>query len=434
MPFHLLFRFALRASLAIACGPLVEAADDMRFHFEWIEMNHETLADFLSDRDNAAASGTRVALDPLIEQGKAAVVRTMMARARSGQRAKAESIDELIYSDQFTVPQASDDGKLIARSVPDATITRNIGTTVEIDPVRAGGDKVDLHLAAEIVSHIGDRTWGKDVAEVEVPDFYRMSAVTQLRLKNGQPRLAGTFRPDKSLQPQGERTDASRLLLFVTARLSPDGEEEIVYPNRDNFAIRYEFFETDLATFNAWVVEEEIPVEGPDLRERFLEATGKGEAVHFDTAIVSGSPGRVSFSSVREVLYPSEYEEPEADRLVPALPVAFERWDAGLEIEFDAEWLPNGALSIIPDQRTQRGRSLSNHSLRLSREVGEMRWMKNEAEVVFPRFHVMRLTQPIHFHPGKVIMLGTLRPHQATRDTKGNPIIAVFARATRLGQ
>ncbi len=395
----------------------------MRWSFEWIEVSLADL-DTLLAKGESPLDGPRIRqeLDRWMAEDRADVARTAMVTARSGNRARVESGEWVRFADAFTVPEASTDGVLRARPVPDSTVSRLVGVSVELDPtLSAARDRAEAALSAEIVSALGRRSFGKDIAEIEMPEFHSMKAVTSLSLRSGETRLVGTFTPPTS-------TDR-RLMLFVTAEFGSADTTESA--GTEDFAVHYEFIETDLTTLNTWIVEEGLSTAGPALRARFAESVRRGESRLLDSVVAAGRPGHVRLDSVRQVLYPTEYDEPEVDREVPAMPAAFEEWPVGLMCDFTAEWLPNGLLRINPRETKRRERLAEAHSIRLSREIGVQRWMRGEAEVTFPLFYEMEIRQRVDLAPGVPTMLGTLRPERSGGGESA--IIAVFARAERIG-
>jgi hypothetical protein len=425
------------ALLAPASPALSQARDQIRIQFEWIETNLDDLHALLSGEDTALDGRVmRKTLDQWIAEDRAAVVRSAMVNARSGQRAKVEAVEAVIFASQFTVPLASADGSLRARPVPDSSETRNVGVTVELDPVLDEERRfVEVTMVAEIISLTGYRTFGKDIAEVELPEFHSMSTTTRLSLRNHEPRLVGTFQPPASMRTRGKEGAQPRLLLFVTADFASADEpaKEVAEKESGDFAIHYEFFETDLARLNEWIVDEGISTAGGALHSRLGLATAEKEATLLDTVVAAGSPGRSRFESALEVLYPTHYDKPEKDRKVPAMPSAFESWPTGLSLDFGAEWLSNGLLRINPHEEKKRERVVADYALRLSREIGEQRWLKGESEVTFPLFHEMEIRQRIDLPPGEPVLLGTLRPDKSETTGRTLPVIVVFARAERFG-
>ena len=258
-----------------------------------------------------------------------------------------------------------------------------------------------------------------------------MSATTNLSLRNHEARLVGTFQPPASLRAAGKESVDPRLLLFVTADFTTGDEaaKDTTKKEFDDFAIHYEFIETDLAVLNTWIVDEGISTAGAALHSRLAQAIAQGEATLLDSVVAAGSPGQTRFESVREVLYPTHYDKPEVDRKVPAMPTAFQSWEVGLTLDFGAEWLLNGLLQINPHQDKKRERVEAEYAVRLSREIGEQRWLKEVSEVTFPLFYEMEIRQKVDLVPGEPVLLGTLRPDKSKTAGRDLPVIVVFARA-----
>ena len=147
----------------------------------------------------------------IIEKGSTISLQRVI-RIKSGQRNKIESIREVIYPGLFT---SGDDGY----ATPTAHETRNLGTTVEVDPVfNDKGTVLDLDLSPEQVSHFGESIHhriligGEWKPNVTMPVFYTMKTTTQVTLPLDTYVLVSVMSP-----PDAEgRTDASRkVLLFV---------------------------------------------------------------------------------------------------------------------------------------------------------------------------------------------------------------------------
>lgn len=147
--------------------------------------------------------------------------------ARSGQRAKTESISETIYPTEPGVPEipnevvleGADSKAPIARGVPSAFETRNVGITLEVDPV-LGSDNwiLDLNMAPEIVELTGYDHWPPEnelpMFTVSMPRFYSMKITTQVTMVRGRYTFVGTTRPHK---PAVEGRKKPIVLNFVRA-------------------------------------------------------------------------------------------------------------------------------------------------------------------------------------------------------------------------
>lgn len=188
---------------------------------EWIDVEQATATRWLQRDDLgqwiSGGEGARAATEELVEKGEAELAFTRLIPFRSGQRARSETIREVIYATAF---EASEQNAL---STPRGFETRNTGITVELDAVFSkSGRVVDLNFAPEIVDLVGHsvsqryfdletQEWKPDVV---MPIFYTTRLTTQLALIIDQPLLAGIMMPhDENGQPDKNK----RRLLFVTA-------------------------------------------------------------------------------------------------------------------------------------------------------------------------------------------------------------------------
>ena len=138
----------------------------------------------------------------------------ILVAARSGQRAKVESVDEYVYPTEYNPPKIPNDVTLkdgaeapIAATSPTAFETRNLGTTLEVDPVLgADNHTVDLSLAPENVKLKGVEQWHKKTTDprflTHFPTFYTMKISTQVTSQDGRYAFLGTTRPLKATNPK----------------------------------------------------------------------------------------------------------------------------------------------------------------------------------------------------------------------------------------
>ena len=174
-------------------------------------------------------------------------------RAKSGQKATAESISEQIYPTEYQPPelpnavgvsivpppikdvdvptQVPDTAKLKdapdlgsfdgvkTPATPTAFETRNVGVTVEIEPTLGmNGKIVDLRLVPDHVALVGRTTSGQGLSTVEMPVFESQRITTAAALHINQPYLLGTINgpPNSKIDPDS----ANRVwFAFVTATL-----------------------------------------------------------------------------------------------------------------------------------------------------------------------------------------------------------------------
>lgn len=169
-------------------------------------------------------------VEKLIAAGQATPLETMWMRTRSGQRARVDSVEEIIYAKEFDPPRLPNKVELdsvgeIERlqgrpALPAAFETREAGSILEVDPVAAGDGSgwIDLNLSPELVHFRGMRPAiadgyrsGEEETTV-LPDFHTMKLWTQTTLRSGNYHLLGLLKPD------GKREH--RVMVFVRADLA----------------------------------------------------------------------------------------------------------------------------------------------------------------------------------------------------------------------
>lgn len=174
-------------------------------------------------------------------------------RAKSGQKATAESISEQIYPTEYEAPslpnavgvsivpppikdvdvptQVPDTAKLKdapdlgsfdgvkTPATPSAFETRNVGVTLEIEPtLDMTGKIVELRLVPDHNALVGRSTSGQGLSTVEMPVFESQRLNTAAALHINQPYLLGTINrpPSSKVDPDS----ANRVwFAFVTATL-----------------------------------------------------------------------------------------------------------------------------------------------------------------------------------------------------------------------
>lgn len=202
---------------------------------EMIEVSHVEFSDWLLNNEmEGDSTAMRGAIQEWVRAGRGSILETVLVTARSGQRAKTESIREEIYPTEYdpaAVPEsvtlaAGADPPITGMS-PTAFETRNVGTTLEVDPVLGADDiTIDLNLAPELVKLAGYSDWPTEEADIRFkarqPTFYTMKITTQVTLHKGRYVLLGTTRP---LEPADSRNSNSIVLWFVRADLSTVGEK-----------------------------------------------------------------------------------------------------------------------------------------------------------------------------------------------------------------
>ena len=221
--------------LSLAAGPLhaqetapAPAATDggdklLRIQVEWVEVEALQMTELL--REGASDTALRESVHKLIEDRDATLVETALVTARSGQRAKVESIHEHIYPTGFQAPEViNPEGEKGSKTVlilphPTAFETRNLGVTLEVDPVLgADGKTIDLNLAPELVYLVGEQSWAEyegdlGTSSTRTPSIYTAKTTTQVATTDGEYCLISAQSPQNM---ETGMTDGSRkLMAFV---------------------------------------------------------------------------------------------------------------------------------------------------------------------------------------------------------------------------
>ena len=218
---------------------------EIRIQVEWIELSHEeftaVMEEYGSSESNVLNSSNngplRAKLSQMIEEEKAEIIDTAVVMARSGQRAKVESIREFIYPTEYipaglnkkekkkteSKSEEDDEANDKPAQLPIATAfeTRNVGTTLEVDPVLGADERTsDLSLSPELVYHVGEEEYGsfkekESEVNVKTPLFYTMKLTTQVTLIAGEYLFAGVQSPFgiESMKADRER----KVMIFIKA-------------------------------------------------------------------------------------------------------------------------------------------------------------------------------------------------------------------------
>lgn len=210
----------------------------LRIQVEWIELESSEMTRLLQNEDLARttplqssnAGPLRKILQGLIEKGEATLVETAIVTARSGQRAKVESIHEFIYPTEFDPPQIlnpeKEKGSKTVLTLPQATAfeTRNLGVTLEVDPVLGADDRtVDLNLAPELTYLTGFESWGKHTSEggtvdVKMPSIFTVKTTTQVTMMAGEYAFVSAMTP-RNLTT-GMTNPERKIMLFLKTDLA----------------------------------------------------------------------------------------------------------------------------------------------------------------------------------------------------------------------
>lgn len=172
----------------------------------------------------------------LVAEKKATLIATPSLSTVSGNRAVVESITEFRYGTEFQAPQipqsfggnaspkaTTTTTKTTTTSVtvetkgtfpvtpttPTAFETRNLGITLECEPVYDKEfDTISFQIAPQIVALQQMIKYATENGGViEQPIFYTQKITTNLTIKNGGTAFLGTTEPDKTLNKDEDMTD-----------------------------------------------------------------------------------------------------------------------------------------------------------------------------------------------------------------------------------
>ena len=203
-PAHMLAQAAAEAG-GEQDGPAILSITEETFSLPIADANH-LLHEVPSDVLRYAR------LREMVAGNKARLERLTVLRTKSGQRAVAESYNELRYGTEFRPPEpprspaGADSYKpapekpmpenLVKNGgIPIAFETRNVGDTLELEPVLGpDGMTIDVSLVPQSVRYAGERVEGSQ-HPVKTPIYEVAKVSTSITLRDGQPFFLGTLNP-----------------------------------------------------------------------------------------------------------------------------------------------------------------------------------------------------------------------------------------------
>lgn len=220
--------------------PTVDAPKMLRVQVEFIEMNHKDLTRLMMEdkSETADATALRMKLQAMVDAEKAKILDTQIMVARSGQKGTVESVHEFIYPTEYSQPALPGDirdkeweeaSRMEATSanllIPTAFETRNVGSTLEIEPTLGSDEKlIDLRFYPNLVWHTGDNVWSEikdklgNSTKVSMPDFYKLSINTSITCIDGQYVMVGVVSPKNQA---GEADLERKVMIFVKCKVLP---------------------------------------------------------------------------------------------------------------------------------------------------------------------------------------------------------------------
>lgn len=211
--------------------PMLDVPKLVRVQMEHIEVAHKDLTRLMME-DKAVKSDAkelRMKVQELVEKNAAKVFETQILVCRSGQKCTTESIYEFMYPTEYEPPkppkpdeEKDDVPPPSGPNNPPTPIvfeTKNIGSTMEIEPTIGENDKViDLRFLPELTWHTGDTVWSEikdkqgNVNKVAMPKFYKLSINTSITCIAGQYVMVGALSPKDE---KGEVDRDRKIMIFV---------------------------------------------------------------------------------------------------------------------------------------------------------------------------------------------------------------------------
>jgi type II secretory pathway component GspD/PulD (secretin) len=153
----------------------------------------------------------------LTDSKKARLERLLMLRTISGQQAKAESINELIYPTQYG-------GDGMKNAIPGGFQTRSLGDTLNLTPqIGTDGRTISVTLIPESSFFAGFKGSASE-KWMHQPVMGTARLTTSVVVKDGEPFLLGTFTPPFNNGIAAQLKDHRIWLEFLTVHVLPGGK------------------------------------------------------------------------------------------------------------------------------------------------------------------------------------------------------------------
>lgn len=387
---------------------------------EFIEAPHADLRQWLKANPGVPdGDALRAEVQKWIDAGSAEVLASQMSMARSGQRAKVESIRELIHPTEFEPVEWRP-----STSYPAAFETRNLGMTLEFDPVN-DGRVINVNMAPEWIELVGEgQPRPEPKGTVQAGDV-RVPLVQTNRMNNqtmsgpGQWVLGDvqTARSENSELEASGLNPARSVLVFSRASihamqfLAADAEGVSDFPGYAKF----EWIDVDQATVTQWLQRDALGQwvggeQGARAEVEGLIETGDAE-VAFTRLLPFRSGQRAKSETIREIIYPTEFRSTVQHAL--STPKAYEVRNAGVTVEIDPVFSKNGTvvdLNFAPEIVDLVGHSVSQRYF----DLESQQW---QPDVMMPIFYTQRLSTQVMLVIDQPLLVGIMMPH----DEDGQP-------------
>ncbi|GAA5496955.1 hypothetical protein Rhal01_03143 [Rubritalea halochordaticola] len=204
----------------------------VRVHLMTVQMAHTDYIQYSREKGKAT-DYERV--QQYIANKRAVILDVNCVTSRSGEKATLESVREYIYPSEYNPPgslepvnqnqkqfEAIPRGVFLRPSMQPAFETRNLGVTLELEPmIGEVGKIVDLRFAPEFVDQVGFSEWLKfkdewGRADKKFPTFLSHRVQTGQTLAAGRFAMVNTFTGKNG---KGELDPSRKILVFVMAEI-----------------------------------------------------------------------------------------------------------------------------------------------------------------------------------------------------------------------
>lgn len=208
---------------------------------EFIELPHANLTELLMAGSAAKGRELRGRVEPLLKAGTAKILETQVVTGRSGEKLSSQAVQELIYPTEYQMwnnlhpsPLGGGLGAVAsppptfpaaAPFIPTSFETRNMGSSLEVEPIlSADGKVIDMLIDPELTWYTGDSIWmeQKDTIgnafRIQMPEIYSLKFHTALTLRAGSVLFTAALSP----KDENGKADLSRkVMVFVKADVVP---------------------------------------------------------------------------------------------------------------------------------------------------------------------------------------------------------------------
>lgn len=362
-------------------GVVVQYIDVKRERWQqWLSANHVPVD----------ASPLRKEVESWLAAGDATLAESSLVMGKPGQRAKVESVRNLVYPVEFT-PGKSD------LPFPTVTETRNVGTTTETDLIEADGG-VEVNYAPERVAYAGENPGRADEGVLEGdlrhPTFAIQKTTITSKLDERSWALVGC---ETSL----ENSDTHQTLIFARPLLHRFNGATPGPESGSQGMLTWSWLEVSHEVFNTSLMklEDSSAWIGGGLHE---ELRNSAASVVEERAQPFLSGKRAKTESIREMMFPTEWVEGKDGGL--ATHTRFSTRTVGTAVEVDPVLGTTGGmleLNMAPQFVRYVGTDVFHRVL----SGGE--WKPN---VTMPSFYTMQPTTRLSLPLDTAVLVAVMSP------------------------